>query len=338
MSTLRVATIGTWGHLGDPLTEIASMPDAKIVAHARAVADEDIAYVRKMSRQDSLPWFDDYHHMLREIRPDVVIVSTRIDRLNPIAIDVAGAGCHIICEKPLAMTHADLQNLHAATQARRVQCISMLGNSRQPVMQAAMGAIAAEKIGDVVLINARKSYKWGHRPEWFGDRNTYGGTICWVGIHGIEMIHLLSGKDFVSVSAMQSNRAHPDRPGCEDNGLLIFNLGGGGHASVSFDLLRPESAETHGDDWMRIVGSRGVIEASHDRGWCKLITEDAAEMDLPLPRRGAFYAPFLQGITAAAGEPMPEMRRAFMLSHVALVARDAADARSVKAIPSFYQQ
>ena len=40
----------------------------------------------------------------------------------------------------------------------------MLGNGCKPVMLAAAGAIQAGDIGDVVLLNARKSYKWGMRP------------------------------------------------------------------------------------------------------------------------------------------------------------------------------
>ena len=172
----------------------------------------------------------------------------------------------------------------------------MLGNGRHPVMQAAAGVIQSGEIGDVVLLNARKSYKWGERAEWFGKRELYGGTIPWVAIHAIEMVHHLSGRDFVSVSAMQSNRAHPDRPGCEDNGIINFSLSGGGHASVSFDILRPKAAATHGDDWVRIVGSTGVIEASLDRGWCKVTTMETAEREMPLPTRGAYHAPFLRSL------------------------------------------
>ena len=214
-SPLRIATIGTWGHLGEPLNEIAQMTDATVVAHARAVADEDVPYVRKMTGGDERPWYDDYHHMLREVKPDVVIVSTRIDRINAIACDVAEARCHLICEKPLAIDHANLKRLHAIVMANKLQCAAMLGNARHPVMQAASGLIQAGKIGDVVLLNARKSYKWGNRPEWFGNRNSYGGTIPWVAIHSLEMIHHLSGREFVSVAAMQSNAAHADRPGAK---------------------------------------------------------------------------------------------------------------------------
>jgi predicted dehydrogenase len=328
---IRIATIGTWGHLGDPLTEIAGMTDAKVVAHARAIPDEDVAYVRKMTRDQTLPWFDDYHQMLGDVKPDVVIVSTRIDRINAIACDVAEAGCHLICEKPLAITQENLHRLAEIVRAKNVQCAAMLGNGRHPVMHAAAGLIQSGQIGEVVLLNARKSYKWGNRPEWFGDRHIYGGTIPWVAIHALEMIHDLSGQDFLSVAAMQSNRVHPDRPGCEDNGAIIFSLSGGGHASVSFDILRPSAAATHGDDWVRVVGSAGVIEASLDRGWCKLTTQDTAEQEAPLPARGAYYAPFLRSL--ASGQPLPETRRAFMLTHVALCARDSADRATVESIP-----
>lgn len=330
--TIRVATIGTWGHLGDPLGSIAAMPDARIVAHARAIEDDDIAFVRRVSGNDSLPWYDDYQQMLREIRPDVVIVSTRLDRVNPIAVDAANAGCHLICEKPLAISHADLRRLFEATRANKVQCVAMLGNGRYPVMQAAAGVLASGQAGEVVLMNTRKSYRWGERPEWFGRRDLYGSTLTWIGIHGLEMIHLLSKQDFVSVSAMHSNCVHADRPQCEDNGVILLELSGGGHASVSFDYLRPPGAATHGDDWMRIVCSRGVIEASFERGWCRFISEKAPECDIPLPPRGLFYEPFLRGLASSGGHPMAETTRSFMLTHTALVARDAADRKTVEMI------
>jgi predicted dehydrogenase len=331
---LRIATIGTWGHLGDPIAEILNFPEAKFVAHARAADDDDIAFVRRLVRDESLPWFDDYHQMLWEIRPDVVILSTRIDRINSIAIEVAEAGCHLICEKPLAITHADLQRLHDVVRSKKVQCISMLGNQRHPVMQAAADLITTGQIGDVVLMNARKSYRWGDRPEWFGRRDTYGGTICWVAVHALEMIHHLSGQEFVSVAAMQSNQAHPDRPECEDNGVLLLQLSGGGHASVSFDYLRPKGATTHGDDWVRIVGTGGVIEASLDRGLCKVITDQSPEHEVPLPAKGTYYVDFLKSLDASGAAPSLAMRRAVMLTHVCLCARDAADKGTVEKIPS----
>ena len=125
-SPLKIATIGAWGHLGDPLAEIAGMTDAKVVAHARAMPDDDIAYVRKVTGDDSLPWFDDYHQMLQDVKPDVAIVSTRIDRINTIACDAATAGCHLICEKPLAIDHT---NSAAAARHRAGEKTAVRGHA-----------------------------------------------------------------------------------------------------------------------------------------------------------------------------------------------------------------
>ena len=107
------------------------------------------------------------------------------------------------------------------------------------------------KLGQVVLANARKSYKWGQsRPEWFGKRRTYGGTIGWVGIHALDAINYITGETFVSVAAMQSNLAHSERAECEDNCVLALELSNGSHATVSVEL--PDNLTT----WR--MGARGV--------------------------------------------------------------------------------
>jgi predicted dehydrogenase len=332
VSKIRIATIGTWGHLGDPIGELLPLAEVEFVALARAMSEDDESFVRQRVKNSSLPWYDDYRLMLREVRPDVVIVSTRIDRINPIAVDAARAGCHLICEKPLAITHEDLHRLYEAVTAGKVQCIAMLGNGRHPVMQAALKQIESGRAGEVVLINARKSYRWGKREEWFGKRSIYGGSIGWVAIHALEMIADLTGQEFTTVAAMQSNFAHAERPECEDNGQLIFSMSGGVHASVSFDLLRPAAAATHGDDWLRIVGTRGVVEAAIDRGYCRFVSEEQAEMDLPLAARGSYYADYVGAI--GRGEDWSAVtRKAFMLTHVALCGRDAADRQAIVSIP-----
>jgi predicted dehydrogenase len=335
MSTppIRVATIGTWGHFIHVLREIAPMPQLRFVAHARSTSDDSPDQIHKVIGDNAAPWFDDYQQMLRDVQPDVAIISTRLDRIAPIAIEAAEAGCHLICEKPLAIDRGNLTRLHTLCIARKRQCICMLGNARNPAMLAAAELIRAGRIGDVVLVNARKSYKWGTRPEWFGHRENYGDTIGWVAIHALDMIHSLTGQDFISVAAMQSNRVHRDRPDCQDNGVILFGLSGGGHASVSFDYLRPEGANTHGDTWIRVVGSRGVIEANLDDIWCRLTADGSTNTPVPLPAEGPYYRSFIEGVSQDVPYPPPETQRTFMLAHVSLCASESANRKSVIVIP-----
>lgn len=324
MKKLRLATIGAWGHLPSVFEEIGDSGNVVVVALAKALSDDDLERLRKFEIARNAPGYNDYRLMLREQKPDVVVVSTRLDLINPIAMDAAEAGCHLICEKPLALANAPLERLYRTIERHGVQCIAMLSNPCHAVILGARQLYTDGRLGEIVLVNARKSYKWGSRPDWFGRREYYGSTIGWVGIHALDMIQAVTGQAFRSVAAMLSNQTHPERPDCQDNVVMILGLSGGGHATVSVDLLRPEAAVSHGDDWLRIVGSKGTVEAALDRGWLQLISKTDAERSVPLPPPQLYYADFLKSLAAAPSEPMGDTRRAFELTHVCLRAWEAA--------------
>jgi predicted dehydrogenase len=341
MEDLKIAAVGAWGHLGRVLAELDQTPALRLRAMCKALPEEDLdKYRAAHSCARDARVFDDHRRLLDEVRPDVVIVSTRPDRIAPLAIEAASRGCHLICEKPLAIEHDSLRRLWDTCAAQRVQCHAILNNHVHPVVFAARRAVDHGLIGTVALCNARKSYKWADREAWFGRRDLYGGTIPWIGIHALDFIYSVTGQWFTSVAAMQSNIAHPAHAECEDNCALILSLTGGGHATASLDLLRPAAADTHGDDWIRVVGSDGVIEASLTRNRCVLTTAADAPRDLPLPERTLSFASFLAELsrgTSATGSPDAETLRAFALTHAALLARDAADGRRFVEIDSAFE-
>jgi len=327
VAKLRIACIGAWGHWDSVLRELDHFPDPRVelVALAKALPDEDFTDFRKHPSAATAPVFEDYRRMLREVEPDVAVISTRLDLIASLAIEAAEAGCHLICKKPLALTHEGLAELASAMRANGVQCVAMLGNRVHPVLAAAKKLVDEGVIGEVVLANARKSYKWGERPEWFGKRAIYGGTIGWVGIHGLDFIHTVTGQDFVQVAAMQSNKLHPERPECEDNAVLMLKLANGGHATLSMDYLRPAAAATHGNDYLRVVGSKGAMEADMSNGRLIVTTQDQPQREIATAPTGPFYAEFYEHLLQGKTDPMPDMRKAFYLTHVALCARDSAD-------------
>ena len=116
---------------------------------------------------------------------------------------------------------------------------------------------------------------------------------------------------------------------------MILGLSGGGHATVSVDLLRPDAAATHGDDWLRIVAPKRA-EASLDYGWLHVTTNAEAERRVPLPASQRYYADFLKSLAAAPAEPLADTRRAFELTHVCLTASDAAGEGRILEVPLVY--
>ncbi|MHC4883816.1 MAG: hypothetical protein ACYTGH_01895 [Planctomycetota bacterium] len=113
----------------------------------------------------------------------------------------------------------------------------------------------------------------------------------------------------------------------------VVGLANGAMATVSLDYLRPQAAATHGDDWLRIVGSKGIIDAGMDRNQCTIATDEQPLRELPQLSSKGYYAPFLTSLAASGpGRPGPATRISFSLTHAALCARAAADTGSVVTI------
>ena len=330
MKTVRVGVIGAWGHLGAVLEEIESLPAVEISGLA-GVFPED----RHDQLQQAYPKVAQakvhgtYQQMLQSNRPDIVVIGTRLDQISVVACAAAQAGCHLICEKPLAIDLLALAQLWTTVQARPVACITMLANGDRPAIRAAAQMVRSGDLGAVAVVNVRKSYRWGERPEWFGRPELYGGTIPWIGIHALDMLWQVTGKEVVTVAARQGNMAHPEFSGCQDHAAMLLELAGGGVGTISVDFLRPAGAPTHGDDWIRVVGSRGQLEAYLDRGpngACHAILGGAAGQDLKLPEPGHVFQRFIETVGAGkTGALRADTARAFRTTYLSLLGRQAAE-------------
>jgi len=274
--------------------------------------------------------------LLEAAAPDVLIVSTRPDRIAPVALAGLKAGCHLILEKPIALDMPSLEQLHQAAQKRNRKIMAMLSMRAIPVFVKAREALQAGKIGVPVLVNTRKSYQWGNRPAWFNDRKLYGGTWPWIGIHNLDIAHFLTGCRALSVSALHGNACHPDMPDCEDVACAVFSLEGGVKMTASIDLCNPATAPTWGDDWCRVVGSKGVMEASAATGKLTLLNAvGLSEMSVPSDSPEPIFTKFIDALTANPGDCDST---AFHLTAAALAARESADSgRPVEIDPARWE-
>lgn len=329
MKTL--ALFGTCGHQDGVLDELVGAPDVEFVGVAPVTKEDNPSRILKrnaFTQKGKL--YASPEALLSEVKPDIALVAPRFDQMGRISRLAAEAGCHVLSEKPLAQSLEELEELWGAVTGAGVQCGSLLANEGHPILAAARAVIGRGALGEVVLLNARKSYRFGERPEWFGVRELYGGTIPWIGIHALDFVYSVTGKRFVRVSARHANLGHPERPGCEDACVMQLELEGGALATASLDYFRPACASTHGDDWLRVVGTRGVLEAAMEGGACRVIAPEfeGSGEEAPVPR-GPVFLEWLRGLSprGTRGAPDAATRRAFLLTQASLVARESADGR-----------
>lgn len=256
MTVSRIAIVGTRGHYARVLEEASRLPEAKIVAVAPGGAGDDD--VRPLM-QGNPAIFPDFQSILQHARPDVLVVCGPLELHAAMSIAAIERGVHVVCEKPVALTLADCDRLSdALAQHPGVHLAGMMFSRYEPGFFTAHQLIQDGAIGEVRLIDARKSYKFFKRPDYFYKRDTFGGTIPWVGSHAIDWMLWFAGTKIDSIYAAHSHDSPERIAQCQ------FTLDRGILASVSLDYYRPDAAPTHGDDWARVVGTKGIMEIRPD--------------------------------------------------------------------------
>lgn len=90
------------------LTAWASIPQVRIAA----VSSRDESRARRRAGEFSVTGvYTDYRRMLDEVRPDFLDIATPPDSHLEIAAEAASRGIHILCQKPLAPSLADIAEI-----------------------------------------------------------------------------------------------------------------------------------------------------------------------------------------------------------------------------------
>lgn len=320
---LKIAMIGASGHGPGFCVPYTPTDDRQFVAVAPGNAGESIdGLVQRIQAIGGTPKvFDDYKTLLANVRPDVVVVDNFYGTHAPVIEAAFQARCHVFAEKPAAATPEQLDRLYDAWKAAGTQFATMFNYRYLGHFYGAKQLIDAGAIGDVRLLNAQKSYKFGRRPDFMTHRSTYGGTIPWVGIHAIDWILWMSGKRFVSVRASQSAAEAANGQCPETTALALFEMTDGALASLTVDYLNPAKFPTHGDDRIRVMGTRGEIEVRD--GGITLINADGVQHPENAPDADLF-TDFLRQIET--GTPCRLSGEAsFSATRAAVLAQLAAD-------------
>jgi predicted dehydrogenase len=318
---VRIGLIGMDGHPGEILTPLRRLPDVELVA----VAGVDAASRKRFAKQRV---YDDYRKMLDSEQFDLVAVCNDNGARADAVLACAARKVHIIAEKPLAIEMADLKKVKDAVQRAGVGLSMLLPMRFTAPYLALRRAVESGEVGEVVQIAAQKSYKMGRRPDWFKKRASYGGTIAWIGIHMIDLMRWGSGREFTETFSYQGRVGFEDLGDMETVTATLFRLDNGGAGTLRMDYFRPETAPTHGDDRLRLAGTKGIVEYQASTG-VVLMTRGAKPRTITeLPKDGSVFVDFLESLYL---EKPASLTAAdiWRVNEITLLARDAAEQHRV---------
>lgn len=320
---MNIAVIGTSGHLNYVNEGLAQLPSARCVGLAPGGPDEELSscFIEKHS---GMKVYDEVEQMLDDFHPHVVVINPHFHRHALWTEVCLQRGLHVFCEKPLALDMDSLESVKAAAVESRARLGLMMGYRYDPAFYAAYQAVRGGRIGEVVHVTAQKSYRNGPKPAWQHDRRRYGGTISWVGSHALDWIAWLCPdkpiERCVAHDCLLYNRNNGDMA---SSAYVGFDFESGGQASVSIDYLRPKGAPGHGDDRLRVAGSKGVVEVIFGQA---TILDDEGLHELEQPPQPPIFADFVGAIEE--GRPFRQSHdEIWRMSEMCIVAQQAADSR-----------
>lgn len=322
---MKLCMVGTRGHYGYVLTDLEDLPHIEVVGLSAGNSEDDITPLSTWcnDHDQKTEVYDDYKKMFDEVKPDIAVICSNFERHTEMCVEAFERNIHVFCEKPVAITLTELTQLRSAHNASDATIAPMMGLRYHPAFYTAWQLVKEGAIGDVCMINARKSYKLGERPDYYGVRDTYGGTIPWVGSHAIDWIYWFSGEQFKTVHSFHTDARNGNNGTMEMSAVSQFELSNNVLASASMDYLRPATAPTHGDDRIRIGGTDGVVEVRNEKVYL-INGETEGEQAPAMACDRQMFVDFVNSIEGR-GDRLVGPEDTFAVTEACLLARQSAD-------------
>lgn len=256
-TALKSAVIGTGAISKEHLAFLQSSDKAELMA----VCDLSPAAARYAAERYGAPGiYTDYRQMLADLQPQVVHILTPPQTHKRLGIDCLEAGAHVICEKPIALSSADLADLWAVAQRCDRKLIEDHNYRFNQTIREILGLVAAGELGDIQEVEVRLDLDIRSEGR-FADENLpspmhrmpagvihdFISHLCYL------LLAFLPDTEFERVAAAWSNHGKGDLFKYDDLDALV--IGGGIHGRLRFSsYTRPDAFS------VTVRGSRGYAQ------------------------------------------------------------------------------
>ena len=258
---VKVGIIGSGFEADIHAASFQIMPEeAEVVAVASPTPGHPEELAKKYGIQKV---FRDYREMLKEKDIEMVTI-TAPNRLHAqMTKDIARAGKHVVCEKPLCMTLDEADGMLDVCRRQGVLLMYAEELFFTPKYVKAKEMADQGALGKVYLVKQSEKHFGPHSP-WFWDVSQSGGGVFMdMGCHGIAFCYwFLNRLPITSVYCQMGTYVHGDKTPGEDNSICILEFGNGAVGVVEDSWARRGGM----DDCIEVYGEGGVTYADLHMG------------------------------------------------------------------------
>lgn len=271
MNQARVVLIGA-GRAGAVHAEnIRRYTDAEV----SAVVDGDRSRAAEAARRFGARPFTSLSDALNGGNLDAAVIATPTQTHRDLAVAALGHGLHVFCEKPMALSTAECDDMiEAARSAGRVLQVGFVRRF-QPEFAEGRARVEAGEIGDVMMVKSLTRGP-GLPPAWATDLALSNGMLAEVNSHCFDSVRWMAGSEIVRVYAEVANHKGAalgvESEGFYDNAVVTLRF-----ASSALGAIDGVCPAQYGyDARVEVIGTQGLLSIGETHGMPLLVAVDRA--------------------------------------------------------------
>ena len=278
MDRLKAAIIGggTWGKAH------AEIYATHHLSELVAVCDISEERGRTIAEEFNVEFFTDYEQMLDTVECDLVsVVTPDFAHARPI-VAAAERNKHILCEKPLATSHEDLNLILDSVKGKNIRVMVDLHNRWNPPVCKIKSDVDAGKIGKIVSAYIRLNniiYVPTEMLSW-AERS----SILWfLGSHSVDVLNWIIGAKVARVYAVSYEGILTSRGiNVPDLYQTILEYSSGAVATMENSWILPNTNPYVNDYKLNITGEKGMfnMDFSHNTLLERFLEDEAGHPDV----------------------------------------------------------
>jgi UDP-N-acetylglucosamine 3-dehydrogenase len=268
--TLKVAVIGC-GSIARyrHLVEYDAHPGVEIAA----VCDIVESRAKEMAEKYNAKAYTSYEELLANEKIDAVSVCLPNALHAPVTIAALNAGCHVLCEKPMATSSEEAEQMIEAAKKNNKKLMIAHNQRFVPSHVKARQLIENGEVGKIYSFRTAfghggpESWSADGKESWFFKKDlAFIGAMGDLGVHKVDLLRYLLGEEFVEVASFVE-RSAKEKSDVDDNAVFILKTENG-----IIGTLAASWAYTAGEDNSTIIyGEKAILRLEDDPNYSLVV-------------------------------------------------------------------
>jgi predicted dehydrogenase len=204
--------------------------------------------------------YTNYQEMLEKEKPELVAIATESGKHAEIALQCVEAGCHMIIEKPIALSLDDADAIISAAKKKGVKICANHQNRFNKSVRKIRKALEEDRFGRMFYGAAHvrwcRDKNYYEQAKWRGTWEQDGGALMNQCIHNIDLLRWMMGDEIEEVVGITDQLNHPYLE-AEDLGIALVKFKNGAYGIIegTTDVYPKNLEET-----LYLFGQKGTVK------------------------------------------------------------------------------